>query len=522
MHVVPNTFSPADLLERYEVPRFDRCMWQELSGMQGAVASHTYHWQPIVCGRAKLLTPRERPFTSIDLTCGHCQSDTKTRPSDPPRISLSPFVSDSSRLSPDNTGAHTCWTFARVGQQIGMLQEGGMQLAVVPVLRHGGQRALKLDPLRARLAERVEARCLEWLDPERIDAMAEDLRVVVRHRVHHFGLLVCSLVLSALERGADTEGRWLDARAVYLSLGGSDSAETSFQKQVRKAAPVLREMLRRRMHQLAQRTPAPLAGRLGLFSDVLIPDGCAFKLATALSGLYAGTGNAAEFKLHAVYSLRHANVASLETTPGRVQDTTRFHPEWQKDALYIWDLGFTSRMRLFEALDAGAHVVQRLRKDLNPEWLTSHEVRPPWRVVARNEGALKLKESLAGPLLPPGQTLDLDVRLQHQHDRKRTCVVRLIRLTVEGKPRFYLTTLPREVFSPYDIAELYRIRWEVERVFREWKGAVHIDDVRNLRNPQAIEVAVYAALVAALFARAIHEDFEALADEHDFEESFFS
>jgi hypothetical protein len=48
--------------------------------------------------------------------------------------------------------------------------------------------------------------------------------------------------------------------------------------------------------------------------DVLIPDGCAFKVARALSGLHPGTGTAAELKLHAVYSpeLPHALEAFLE------------------------------------------------------------------------------------------------------------------------------------------------------------------------------------------------------------------
>src|SRR4051812_31074325 len=105
-----------------------------------------------------------------------------------------------------------------------------MQLAIVPSLHRGFRPASRPDPLRERLAAHVEQECLEWLDPQRIDALAEDLRVIARHRVHHFGLVVCSVVLSALERGADTQGRWLDAQAVYRAAGGSPSGETSFQK----------------------------------------------------------------------------------------------------------------------------------------------------------------------------------------------------------------------------------------------------------------------------------------------------
>lgn len=74
------------------------------------------------------------------------------------------------------------------------------------------------DPLRERLAKVVEESALSLLDPRRIQATAEDLRVVKLRRVHHLGLLVTSLVLSALERQTDTSGRWLDAQAVYKQL----------------------------------------------------------------------------------------------------------------------------------------------------------------------------------------------------------------------------------------------------------------------------------------------------------------
>ena len=42
-------------------------------------------------------------------------------------------------------------------------------------------------------------------------ARAEDLRLKERDRVHHIGLVVDALVLSALQRSSDTNGRLLDA-----------------------------------------------------------------------------------------------------------------------------------------------------------------------------------------------------------------------------------------------------------------------------------------------------------------------
>jgi hypothetical protein len=45
-----------------------------------------------------------------------------------------------------------------------------------------------------------------------------------------------------------------------------------------------------------------------------------------------------------------------------------------------------------------------------------------------------------------------------------------------GQDRYYLTTLPRAIFTPQDVAEPYRIRWEVELFFRGWRGAMSLDE----------------------------------------------
>ena len=75
-----------------------------------------------------------------------------------------------------------------------------MRLAIMSRVGHSFRPEGVADPLRERLAEQVEKTGLEMLDPERILALAEDMGVVSRQRVHHAGLLIDSLILSALQR----------------------------------------------------------------------------------------------------------------------------------------------------------------------------------------------------------------------------------------------------------------------------------------------------------------------------------
>ena len=86
-------------------------------------------------------------------------------------------------------------------------------------------------------------------------------------------------------------------------------------------------------------------------------------------------------------------------------------------------------------------------------------------------------------------------------------VARVVCVPFGGEDRYYLTTLPRELFTPHDVAELYRVRWEVERFFRGWRGALRLDEVRRLANAKS------AAVTASLLAAALAHDLTEIAND---------
>lgn len=369
-------------------------------------------------------------------------------------------------------------------------------------------------PLRDRLAAHVASSTLSLLDPDRIEAIAEDMRIVELHRLHHAGLVVCAVVLSAFEQGSDTEGRWLDAQRVYEELGGPVSGSTSFRNMGRKMFPVMQTMLRRRVEELIRETQSHvLKGRLAAFRDVLIPDGCAFKLASILSGISPGTGQPAELKLHAVYSLRAKTAITVLPTAGSVHDSDCFWPErWEAGALYIYDLGYQSNDRFVEASLAHAHLLQRLKETVNPVVVASYGPTGYRRVLRHEDGSpMRLKEACTFGHVHQQEVLDLDVEVTDGEGR--TVIARVVCVPVDGEDHYYLSTLPRATFTPFDLAELYRVRWEVELFFRNWKGGVRMDHVHRLRNPTSLAVAVMASMLAALLSRDIATGLERLQEE---------
>ena len=390
-----------------------------------------------------------------------------------------------------------------------------MKLALAPTL-YRPVLATKASPVRDLFVPYVEQSVLSMLDPDRIDAQAEDMRLVQRHRVHHSGLLVCALVLSAF-RQSEVEGRWLDAAAIYRDIGGPETGMTSIRDMGRKMLPVMQRMLRKRVKQLAaEAKTVELRGRMEAFHDVLIPDGCAFKLASVLSGISPGTGQPAELKLHAVYSVKARTALEATPTAGSVHDSDGFWPTWQAGALYIWDLGYQSVERFVEGALAGAHLLQRLKDNHNPEVVASYGPTGARRAIRDADGVpVRLEEALAVGLVHKREQLDLDVKLVERRlvdGKRRTVIARLVCVPTEGEDRYYLTTLPRSTFTPSDIAELYRIRWEVELFFRNWKGGVRMDHVHRLRNPTSLAVAVTASMLAALLSRDLQAALEQVSE----------
>ena len=388
-----------------------------------------------------------------------------------------------------------------------------MELAIIPRLYRPLKSELAPDPLRERIAAAVELCAVKMLDPALIEAIAEDMGLMKKKRVHHAGLIVCAVILSAFQGPTDTQGRWLDAQRTYEAIGGPRASRESFHKQVVKLAPLLRALVQRRFDDMTARASRNhLRGRLAHFADVLIPDGCGFKLAKALSGVHAGTGVPAQMKLHAVYSVAAGDCAPAEATAGSVHDSDEFWSEWESEALYIWDLGYQGVDRFVDAALSGAHVLQRLKDTHNPQVLASYGPTGARRALDDGEGGpVRIEEALAIGLVHKQAVLDLDVRLVDCH--KRELVARVVCVPFAGEDRYYLTTLPREIFTPHDVAELYRVRWEVEILFRDWKGAMRLDEVRRLRTPPSLEAAVSASLLAASLSRDMAYEIDQLANE---------
>ena len=73
--------------------------------------------------------------------------------------------------------------------------------------------------------------------------------------------------------------------------------------------------------------------------------------------------------------------------------------------------------------------------------------------------------------------------------------------TTEGYYRFYLTSLPRTV-GPSSVADIYRVRWEIELDNKLDKSCSQLDEIAA-RTAPAVRALVHASLVSSMLASLI-------------------
>jgi IS4 transposase len=160
-------------------------------------------------------------------------------------------------------------------------------------------------------------------------------------------------------------------------------------------------------------------------------------------------------------------------------------------------------------------VLQRLKHGANPVVLASYGPSGHRRALNGEGKPLSLNDACNFGYVHRQSVLDLDVELQDSQGR--TMIARVVCVPFQGEDRYYLTSLPRDTFSAYDIAEIYRLRWEVELFFRNWKGGVRLDQVRRLSHPASLQLAITASMLAALLARDISARLTEISDQLDSE-----
>lgn len=238
---------------------------------------------------------------------------------------------------------------------------------------------------------------------------------------------------------------------------------------------------------------------VSFFSEIYADDGSSFAVADGLRRVFPGRFTKvtpAAIELHAHMSLLSDNLLSVALAPDKEAERA-FLPAAKtlpRRSLSLRDRGYIDTA-YFEALEGReAYLICRAKTDMNP-------------TVVAVEGLSSLTKKWRGKKLKaiPRSKLrqNLVLRVSWPRPAGRTLVLRLVvRYIPERKSWTYLLTNVPERFDGDTVAQLYRLRWQIELLFKDWKSNANLHAFET-EDPAIVEGFIWASLCAAFIKRAL-------------------
>ncbi len=329
-------------------------------------------------------------------------------------------------------------------------------------------------------------------------------RVVTPHR------LACSLICALATQKVETIA---DLHRSFVTLTGRDIEYKPFHDHLAKTsfADFMRLLLCDLLDELVVRTLEPVPhSLLERFDDIWIQDGSSHAVSNSLAEVYPGRFTKikpAAVELHATMSLFRDGPVRLALAPDVVGERD-FLPEPAElvDKLFMGDRGYQDITYFADVDEAGGWLVMRAKGGLNPTVLEADvdgRARPAFIGRKLRDLTSKLK----------GRDADLEVQWDK---RKRLIELRMVLLwnPDKNKHTILLSNLPKAEFRAEYVGNLYRLRWQIELLFKEWRsyGGGH---KFNTSKPSIVEGLLWASIAAVLVKRFLAHATSALFDELD-------
>ena len=310
------------------------------------------------------------------------------------------------------------------------------------------------------------------------------------------------MVLGTLERA---DASLTDLVEMGEELGVQVSASGLNQRIDDEAVALLKRVLQATLrHAQAEAMDGEL---LKAFAEVQIEDSSYIRLPPGLAQEFRGSGgnaSAACAKLYLSYEYRSGTIQTLELYEACTADqsTPLPSPSQAQPALRLFDLGFFKQTRLAQLVAQGdcficrhyfqtaLYTPQGKRLDLEAFLASANdEVELPVLLGA----AARLPVRLLCQRVPPAVIAQRHLRIQAEAKRmRRPLSAQKMRLAAWN---LFCTNVPTTLWSLRQVLAVYRLRWQVELLFKHWKSDLGLERLGNWRRARTL-AQLYARLIA--------------------------
>lgn len=334
------------------------------------------------------------------------------------------------------------------------------------------------------------------LSAKTINALGQEVRFCQRERVITPHRLALSLVAAMATMRVQSLA---DLLRCFNALHGTAVAYKPFHNQLAKwrFGDFMRELVSLMLEQWTVKVLGTTPdGAFSEFRQVLIQDGSSFAVKDALARYYPGrfkSGGPSAVELHVTMDLLNDSVHQVTLTPDTFPERAEL-PAAQalEGCLLLADRGYFDIAYLRQLVKADAAFIIRGYTNLNPV------IRKAFNEQGKRLSRLEGKPLQDVRLLKRGR-FDLDVEWVAKKLHGRVIVSWS---SHKKEYRYLVTNLPRERYSIQQIDAAYRLRWQVELLFKEWKSYANLHAF-DTANPGIAEGMIWAAIAASALKRYI-------------------
>lgn len=233
------------------------------------------------------------------------------------------------------------------------------------------------------------------------------------------------------------------------------------------------------------------------FSAIRLMDSTSFKLPAALASDFPGFGGDGPkscMQVQFEYDILSGKILDLSMVNALIKESAYAHPllsNVKPDELIIRDLGYY-KIKSFEQIEKqGAYYISRLhpltkfyerrgddfvlldhktlyhrlkhssRKHLDLNLFLGKDVKHPVRLVAT--------------LLPPEAVEQRRKKKKYRQNAHPEVYNYLVYMNL------FITNAPKNLLSVSQVNDLYRVRWQIECIFKTWKSLLKMDKVRKMK-----------------------------------------
>lgn len=346
------------------------------------------------------------------------------------------------------------------------------------------------------------------LPREVLDVLGRAVAFIRRMREIEAGWFVWSVVLSRFGSGRPA---FEQARHWYQQLAGSSIWRRPF--QVRFKSPRTVQLFSRAFDSAVAPWRLPERRRMGhplarCFADVVVWDSTIMQVADSLKSVFKGT-RSAKASLKACLAITVFGLLPLfaEVVAGNRHDMVLFPPLdlFRRGTLLLFDKGFACYARLRTITEAGLYYLCPMRLNGNARIVRIHSAPAFVREALRSRADGVFLRDLLPAEKRLGRVWDVEVLVRPQANAidQTPIQTRLVILPgPQGAQRPYLTNLTPAAWKPRALGELYRLRWQIELVFKELKQHLHLETLPSV-DRHAVQVFAWASLLALAVARCV-------------------